>query len=196
MKIRPLIVAGQPITTDDISDIRSPEGDDARPAVARVCLAGHAQREQATRAAHTAFQELRRWPRHRRRDLCARIADGIVRRADELAEVIRLEAGKPIRLAQGEVARAELVFRLAAEEATRATVGEVLAGDIGPSTEAFSVVCERFARGPVIGISPFNFPLNLAAHKIAPALAAGCSIVLKPAPQAPSATLILGEIAS
>jgi glyceraldehyde-3-phosphate dehydrogenase (NADP+) len=186
-------VAGQAVRTEREDAIRSPESGEV---VALVSVADHAVREAATRAAEEGFAALSAWPRHRRRALCQAVADGLAARRVELAEVIQREAAKPIKLAEGEVLRAELVFRLAAEEATRATTGENLAADISPATESFSLSTERFAKGPVLGISPFNFPLNLAAHKVAPALAAGCSIVLKAPPQAPTAALLLGQICS
>jgi glyceraldehyde-3-phosphate dehydrogenase (NADP+) len=190
---RPLWIGGQPRRTEREDPVRSPETSEV---VALVSVADHQLREQATVAALEAFAVLRAWPRHRRRTLCQATADGIAARRMELAEMIQREAAKPIRLAEGEVSRAELVFRLAAEEATRATAGESMAADVSPATEAFTLNIERFARGPVLGISPFNFPLNLAAHKIAPALACGCSIVLKAPPQAPSAALLLAQICS
>jgi glyceraldehyde-3-phosphate dehydrogenase (NADP+) len=112
-----------------------------------------------------------------------------------LAEEICDQAGKPIALAQAEVERALATFRLAADEARRIT-GDVLPLDLAPASRGRWGMTRRFPRGVVTGIVPFNFPLNLAAHKLAPALAAGCSIILKPPPQAPGPTVRLGEIAA
>src|SRR5438034_10347164 len=104
-----------------------------------------------------------------------------------------LEAGKPIRDALVEVDRATLTFRLGAEEAER-LVGEVIPLDLLPSSKDRVGITRRFPIGPVAGISPFNFPLNLAAHKVAPAIAAGCPIVLKPPSKDPLTMLTVAEI--
>ena len=107
------------------------------------------------------------------------MAERISQDADELAELLSRESGKPIRDAKGEVARGALTFRIAAEEALRIN-GEWLPLDWSAANRGRSGIVRRYPIGPVAGISPFNFPLNLAAHKVAPAIAAGCSIVLKP----------------
>lgn len=121
------------------------------------------------------------------------MADGISRRSIELAELIAREAGKPIKAARLEVERSVLTFRTAAEEAKRIN-GEVIPLDWMTASEGRFGIVRRFPVGPISGITPFNFPLNLVAHKVAPALAAGNSIILKPAPQAPLTSLKLGEI--
>lgn len=128
-----------------------------------------------------------------RSNLLHRMADGISRRHTEVAELIAREAGKPIRAARLEVERSVLTFRTAAEEAKRIN-GEVIPLDWMPASEGRFGIVRRFPIGPISGITPFNFPLNLVAHKVAPALAAGNSITLKPAPQAPLTSLKLGEI--
>ncbi len=121
------------------------------------------------------------------------MADGISRRSAELVELIAREAGKPIKAARVEVERSILTFRTAAEEAMRIN-GEVVPLDWMAASENRFGIVRRFPIGPISGITPFNFPLNLVAHKVAPALAAGNSIILKPAPQSPLTAIKLGEI--
>jgi glyceraldehyde-3-phosphate dehydrogenase (NADP+) len=120
------------------------------------------------------------------------VAQRISEDADELAELLTRESGKPIRDAKAEVARAALTFRTAAEEALRIT-GEWLPLDWNAANRGRSGIVRRYAIGPVAGISPFNFPMNLAAHKVAPAIAAGCSIVLKPPSKDPLVMLRVAE---
>ncbi len=132
-------------------------------------------------------------PSHARRDALRRIAVAIEERAEDLATGLALEAGKPIAYARAEVARAASTFTIASEEATRME-GGVMPLDVSPVGEGYVGLHRRVPAGPVLGIAPFNFPLNLVAHKVAPALACGCSIVLKPPPQAPLSALRLAEI--
>ncbi len=141
--------------------------------------AGRAELEQATVAAVEAFEQTRKLPSYARRDALAHVAACIERDAEELAALLSAESGKPIRDARGEVARAALTFRTAAEEALRIN-GEWLPLDWSEANRGRQGMVRRYPIGPVAGISPFNYPLNLAAHKVAPAIAAGCSIVLKP----------------
>jgi len=114
-------------------------------------------------------------------------------RFDELAEALCVEAGKPIKDAQGEVTRLIDTFRIAAEESTRIG-GEVIPMDISPRAKGYTGMSKRVPIGPCSFISPFNFPLNLAAHKVAPAIAAGCPFVLKPASLTPIGAIIIGEV--
>jgi acyl-CoA reductase-like NAD-dependent aldehyde dehydrogenase len=158
-----------------------------------VTLADAAHADIAAAAAQEAFTWTRALPSYARRDMLRKVARALLERRDEIANVIALEAGKPITLAKSEVARAVSTFDVAAEEATRMT-GEVTSLDISVAGEGRTGRWVRVPRGPVLAISPFNFPLNLAAHKIAPALACGCSVVLKPPPQAPLTALLLGAI--
>jgi glyceraldehyde-3-phosphate dehydrogenase (NADP+) len=137
---------------------------------------------------------MRELPIHERARILDGISAGIAERREELADLIVAEVGKPISFALGEVDRAVQTFRLGAEEARR-WGGEVMPVDIQPSTEGYRCLWTRFPRGPVAAISPFNFPLNLVAHKIAPAIAVGNAAVLKPPPQGPTAALRLAEIA-
>ncbi len=133
-------------------------------------------------------------PSHARYHQLQRIAGAIYDRRDEFARLITAEAGKPITDAKREVSRAVQTFTVAAEEAKRIP-GDVIPLDWMPGTDSHLGILRRFPIGPVLGITPFNFPLNLVAHKVAPALAAGNSILIKPAPQAPLTALLLGEIA-
>ena len=117
----------------------------------------------------------------------------IAERREEMARTIALEAGKPIKTARAEVDRAALTFSIAAEESTR-IYGEYLPLDLQAATAGRWALVRRFPIGPIAAITPFNFPMNLSAHKVAPAIAAGCTMVLKPAPQAPLSALSLAQI--
>jgi len=117
----------------------------------------------------------------------------LIEQKERFAQLIVAEAGKPIRLARAEVDRAVLTFKTAAEEAARLG-GESLPLDLTEGNEGRWGLVQRFPVGPVLAITPFNFPLNLVAHKLAPAIAAGCPILLKPAPQTPFTALALGEV--
>lgn len=149
--------------------------------------------EQAIQAAAAAFKTTRSTPLHRRAAALRAIAAGIEARAEDLARTIALEAGKPIKQARIEVARSIVTFSTAADEATRSN-DEALRLDAAPGGEGRHAIVRRFPVGPVAAITPFNFPLNLVAHKVAPAIAAGCSVVLKPASQTPVVALKLAEI--
>jgi acyl-CoA reductase-like NAD-dependent aldehyde dehydrogenase len=161
--------------------------------VATVHRAGPEDLERAAAAAMSAFEVTRRTPLHRRAAALRKISAGIAARAEELARTIALEAGKPITQARAEVARSVSTFAAAAEEATRSH-DEALRLDAAPGGEGRQAIVRRFPIGPVAAISPFNFPLNLVAHKLAPAIAAGCPVVLKPASQTPVSALKLAEI--
>ena len=162
-------------------------------AIGSVHQAEEAEAEHAIRAAQQAFPELRRMPLYRRAEALRKITEGIRERSEELARMICREAGKPITDARGEVARAILNFQTAVEE-TKRLGGEVIPLDLAAGSESRVGIVRRFPIGPVLGISPFNFPLNLVGHKIAPAIASGNPIVLKPAPKTPVTALMLGEI--
>jgi acyl-CoA reductase-like NAD-dependent aldehyde dehydrogenase len=151
------------------------------------------QYEEAVQAAQRAFEVTRRLPAYERGASLRAISAGIKARREELGRTITLESGKPIRDALTEVDRATLTFRLGAEEAERIG-GELIPLDLMASSKGRTAITRRFPLGPVAGISPFNFPLNLAAHKIAPAIAAGDPIVLKPPSKDPLTMLIVAEI--
>lgn len=159
----------------------------------RVAQADDAVVDEAVAAAERAAPAMARLPSHRRRDVLHHCADRFEERCDELAEILVVEGGKVIKDAEGEVQRLIDTFRIAAEEATRIG-GEVLPMDIAPRSESFIGMWKRVPIGPVSFITPFNFPYNLVAHKIAPAIAAGCPFVLKPAEKTPVGALVLGEV--
>src|SRR5713101_3490499 len=148
--------------------------------------------EAAIAAAVKAFGTTRRLPAFERQRVLRRVAENISERKEEFARTMAQEAGKPIRAARTEVERAIFTFTVAAEESTR-IYGEYLPLDWQEFTAGRWGIVRRFPLGPLAGITPFNFPLNLVAHKVAPAIAAGCSMVLKPAPQTPLSALLLAE---
>lgn len=148
----------------------------------------------AIRLAHDAFAETRSLPAHTRHDILRQIEHGISERREELARSISDESGKPIRDARIEADRARLVFSLAADEARRFQGGEYLPLDLNPASTGRVGIARRFPAGVVAALTPFNFPLNLVAHKVAPAIAAGCPILLKPAEKTPLTSLRLAEI--
>lgn len=161
--------------------------------VADVCQANQAEAEEATAAAASAFHAMRRLSSHARSQALATLASQLTTRRDEFADTITAESGKPITDARREVSRAIQTCVIAAEEAKRLP-GEVLPLDWTPGMESYLGLTRRVPIGPILGITPFNFPLNLVVHKLAPALAAGNSIVIKPAPQTPLTALLLGEL--
>jgi len=161
--------------------------------VGRVAMADRAALVEAIQAAVTSFEVTRKMPAYERTGILKHVARGLEERKEEFARLIALEAGKPIKTARGEVDRAIFTFSIAAEEAGRIT-GEFLPLDVQEFTKGRWGIVRRFPIGPVAAITPFNFPLNLVAHKLAPAIAAGCSIVLKPAPQTPLTALLLGRV--
>jgi glyceraldehyde-3-phosphate dehydrogenase (NADP+) len=161
--------------------------------VAPVILADAARADEAARAAAVAFEASRRMPSFQRRRLLKEITRRLVEAREDLAALITRESGKPKTLARFEVDRAIVTFGLASEESTRLG-GEVVPLDVTESTAAYRGSWQRVPRGPVLAITPFNFPLNLVAHKVAPALACGAPVVLKPAPQTPLTALKLAEI--
>ncbi|MFL5804110.1 MAG: aldehyde dehydrogenase family protein [Roseiflexaceae bacterium] len=161
--------------------------------VGLVHRAGPPELEQAIQAAAAAFETTRRLPGHKRAGALRKISETIAARAEDLARTIALEAGKPIKQARAEVGRSVTTFATAAEEATRFH-DEVLHLDALPGGENRPAIVRRFPIGPIAAISPFNFPLNLVSHKLAPAIAAGCPVVLKPASQTPISALKLAAI--
>jgi glyceraldehyde-3-phosphate dehydrogenase (NADP+) len=161
--------------------------------VARVPLGGAREIERAIAAAHAAFPEARRVAAHRRAALLLAVAAGIERRRAEFVETIVTEAGKPVTLAEAEVVRAQMTFTAAAEEARRQH-GELLDMDAFASGEGHLGLARRFPLGVITAITPFNFPLNLVAHKVAPCLATGNTMVVKPATKTPLTSLLLAEV--
>ena len=183
-----LLVGGEWVETGEWIDVRSPYSGDV---VGRVPKAGAAEARQAIDAAEQAMAEP--LPAHKRAEILVRVAGYLGKRHDEVAQTISAEAGKPMKAARVEAARAMSTYTFAAVEARKLT-GDVVpmdASQAGVGKLAFTL---RRPIGVVGAISPFNFPLNLVAHKIAPALAAGCAVVLKPASQTPLSALLLAEL--
>src|SRR3990170_6690603 len=161
--------------------------------VAEVYFAEEADLEDAVKSSQRAFEITRKLPAYKRAEILKNIIKGLEQRKEELAKTITLEAGKPITDSRGEVSRTINTFQIASEEAKRIE-GEVIPLDLMQGSEGRLGIVRRFPIGPILGITPFNFPLNLVAHKVAPAIASGNTIILKPAPKTPITALILGEI--
>jgi acyl-CoA reductase-like NAD-dependent aldehyde dehydrogenase len=155
--------------------------------------ATRADAESAIRAAVRAFETTRKMGGYERQKILRAISAGIEKNSEELARLVALEAGKPLKTARTEVDRAIFTFSVAAEEAVRVG-GEYLPLDWQASTAGRWGIVRRFPLGPIAAITPFNFPINLVAHKVAPAIAAGCTVVLKPAPQTPLTSLRLAQL--
>ena len=161
--------------------------------IARVALATGADLDRAISGATKAFGVMRALPAHRRRDILATTASLLKRERSALGTLMAADAGKPVTLALGEIDRAISTFTIASE-ALRWFGGEALPADIEPRGEGFTALTSRVPLGPIAAISPFNFPLNLVAHKVAPAIAVGSSVVLKVPPQAPLLPFRLAEL--
>lgn len=186
----PYYLASEPVAAN--SDLVVTNKYTSEPA-ARVAKADRATVEHAIATAADAFEQTRKMPSHRRQAVLNHLVRRVTQRHEELAHALAVEVGKPLRDAHGEVTRLVDTFRIAAEEAVRIG-GEWLPLDISPRAEGYQALVRRFPIGPCGFITPFNFPLNLAAHKIGPAIAAGCPWVLKPASATPISSLMLGEI--
>jgi glyceraldehyde-3-phosphate dehydrogenase (NADP+) len=188
---RPIFVAGQWQTSDDVLEVPNPARPDEPAGLTYLATAD--QLEQATAAAVEIFAQTRAAPAYERGALLRRISAGVLERRDDLARLLALEIGKPIRDAVIEAERTALAFRIAAEEAERMH-GELIPLDLNAASRGRVGLTRRFTIGPVAAISPFNLPLGLAVHKLAPALAVGAPIVLKAPSRAPLALLALAEI--
>jgi glyceraldehyde-3-phosphate dehydrogenase (NADP+) len=161
--------------------------------VGTVSLGSAAELTGAMDAAHAAFPVLKAWPSYKKAAAMERVVDGLKARKAEIAGIITREAGKPIRDSEREVERTITTFKVALEESKRLE-GSLVPLDIMEGSEGRFGLIKRFPVGPVFGISPFNFPLNLVAHKVAPAMACSNPIILKPASKTPITALILAEI--
>ena len=159
----------------------------------RVAMADGATIDRAIQAAVEAAEPLRKLPPYERQAVLNHCVKRFTERAEELAYSLCVEAGKPIKDSRGEVSRLIDTFRIAAEEAVRIQ-GEVMNLEISPRARGYRGMLQRVPIGPCSFISPFNFPLNLAAHKVAPAIAVGCPFVLKPASRTPIGALVIGEV--
>jgi acyl-CoA reductase-like NAD-dependent aldehyde dehydrogenase len=185
---RRLLVGGEWIETGEWQEVRSPYSGEV---VGRVAKAGADETRRAIDAAEAAMEEP--LPAHKRAEILVRVAGALGRRHDEVARLISDEAGKPLKAAKIEASRAMSTYTFAAVEA-RKLAGEIVPMDASQAGEGKFAYTLRKPIGVVAAISPFNFPLNLVAHKIAPALAAGCAVVLKPAGQTPLSALLLAEL--
>ena len=185
---RKLLIGGDWVETGDWVEVRSPYSGEI---VGRVAKAGAGEARAAIDAAERAMADP--LPAHKRAEILVKVVAGIARRHDEIAAQIAAEAGKPLKTAKVETSRAMSTYTFAAVEA-RKLAGEVVPMDAAQAGEGKLAFTLREPIGIVGAISPFNFPLNLVAHKIAPALAAGCAVVLKPASQTPLSALTLAEL--
>ncbi len=185
---RKLLVDGEWIEAGEWIDVRSPFSGEV---VARVPKAGAEEARRAVDAAERAMADP--LPAHKRAEILVRVAGYLGKRHDEVAQTISAEAGKPMKAARVEAARAMSTYTFAAVEA-RKLAGDMVPMDASQAGEGKLAFTLRRPIGVVGAISPFNFPLNLVAHKIAPALAAGCAVVLKPASQTPLSALLLAEL--
>lgn len=186
----PYYLAGKPVAANtDLPVTNKATGEVAT----RVAKADRAAIESAIEAAADAFGELKRRPAYRRKAVLLHLIKRMEERHEEFARALAIEAGKPLRDARGEITRGIDTFTLSAEEATR-QYGEWQPLDISPRAEGYQALWKRVPIGPCAFITPFNFPINLAAHKVGPALAIGCPFVLKPASSTPITSIMLGEI--
>jgi len=183
-------LAGEFITTDKVLEITNPYTGEV---VATTWLAGKNEVEKAIETALTIQKEMAELPTYIRYKALMQIATELRQRKQEMATILAAEAGKPMRYAKGEIERAIQTFTVAAEESKRLP-GEILSLDWTQPGHGKQGVVKYFPIGVIAGISPFNFPMNLAVHKIAPAIASGNPIILKPSTSTPLSTLALAEI--
>lgn len=187
---RPFLVGGRWSHSATVAPVRNPYTGET---IAHVCQASPADAELAMQSSVDGAAAMRRLSGYARSTLLANAAQALQARQEEFARTMTAEAGKPLTDARREVGRAIHTLSIAGEEAKRIG-GEVVPLDWSPGMDSYWGVTRRFPIGPILGITPFNFPLNLVVHKVAPALAAGNSIVIKPAPQTPLTALLLGDV--
>lgn len=185
-----MLIGGEFVSTKEKLEVRGPYNDEV---VGTTTISGDREIEEALKTSHASFKVLKELPSYRRAEYIMKVVEGLTARTEEMARLISMECGKPINDARGEVGRAINAFTIAAEETKRLT-GTVLPLDIQRGAENRTAIIERFPIGVIFGVSPFNFPLNLVAHKVAPAMASMNPIILKPAPKTPLTALLLGEI--
>jgi acyl-CoA reductase-like NAD-dependent aldehyde dehydrogenase len=195
MKMRPgtqtgFLLCGKEWIEGETLDVRSPWDQGL---VGRVTMATRADARQAVHHAVASLRRTRALPSWKRREILEAVAGALIEQKERFAQLLVAEAGKPIRLARIEVDRSALTFRAAAEETSRMG-GENIPLDLVEGSEGRWGLVQRFPIGPVLAITPFSFPLNLVAHKLAPAMAAGCPVILKPALETPFTALALGEV--
>lgn len=185
----PAWIAGKAVQPNSDLIVRNPYSDER---VGAVPLCNAQDMERAIASAHKARQMMAALPAYVRRDILQQCVRSFEHQRETLAEVVCAETGKPIGDCRGEVTRLIETLQVASEESTRMH-GEVLEMQVSARTESVRGMWKRVPVGPVGLISPFNFPLNLVAHKIAPAIAAGCPFVLKPSDRTPISASFLGE---
>jgi glyceraldehyde-3-phosphate dehydrogenase (NADP+) len=185
-----MYLGGKWVSSDDTINVVNPYDNKK---VARVAAASRKDYKKAIQIAHKTFTETRELPSYKRSETCRQVADLIEKNIERFTRTMVQELGKCYKDSRGEVMRAIGVFRVAAEEAKRVG-GEIIDLDWSPGAEERTGLVKRFPMGVVAGISPFNFPLNLVAHKVAPAIASGNTIVLKPASATPLSALLLAEM--
>jgi acyl-CoA reductase-like NAD-dependent aldehyde dehydrogenase len=195
MKMRPgsqtgFLLCGKEWTDGEALEVRSPWDQGL---VGRITKATRADARQAVHHAVASLRRTRALPRWKRREILEDVAAALLEQKERFAKLIVAETGKPVRQARIEVDRAVLTFKTAAEEAARLG-GESIPLDLTEGNEGRWGLVQRFPIGPVLAITPFNYPLNLAAHKVAPSIAAGCPFILKPAPEGTFTALALGEV--
>src|ERR1700677_2511552 len=195
MKMRPgtqtgFLLCGKEWTDGEAMEVRSPWDQGL---LGKVTVATRKDAREAVTHAVASLRRTRALPRWKRKEILEDIAAALIEQKERFAQLIVAEAGKPVRAARVEVERAILTFKTAAEEAVRLG-GESIPLDLTEGNEGRWGLVQRFGVGPVLAITPFNFPLNLVAHKLAPAIAAGCPVIVKPAPQTPFTALALGEV--
>ncbi|MDD1690945.1 MAG: aldehyde dehydrogenase family protein [Methanoregula sp.] len=191
MEPYPILLGGEMKQTRETIQVRFPYTGEL---YCQVCQATNNDLKAAVTSAVAGFEKTKKLPAHARAEILENLADEIHRRSAELVDVMIMEGGKTRKFATAEVARAGITVRTSAEEAKR-IYGEIIPLDLSGDTEGRTGFLRRFPLGPVVGIVPFNFPLNLACHKLAPAIAAGNSVILKPASTTPVSSLLLGEMA-
>lgn len=190
MKDYKIYLAGEFIQTEQRIEVVNPHREEV---FAYTYLASKDHLEHAIQMAKGVEKEMQNLPSYQRYEILMEIAEGLNSNKDSLARILSDEAGKPIRYAKGEIERSVQTFKVAAEESKRLP-GEVISMDWTSAGEGKTGVVNYFPIGLVAGIAPFNFPMNLAVHKIAPAIAAGCPIILKPSTNTPLSTLALASI--
>ena len=190
VKQYPFLVGGEWRTSDILADVRFPYNNEL---VAQVFQASDTDIEEAIQAAVRGFEITRKLPSHARSKILYNLLDQMEARTEELIQALIIEGGKTRNVAAGETARAKETVRVAAEEAKRID-GEIIPIDWTEAGEGRLGFIRRLPLGPVLGISPFNYPLNLSCHKLAPAIAAGNSFILKPASATPLTGLLLAEM--
>ncbi len=186
-----IYVGGEFVSTDTVLEVINPFSGEV---FANTFLAGDKEFEMATKAAENVQETLKNLPLYKRFEILREISDQIKANRTHLATVLSEESAKPMRYALGEIDRAAQTFLIAAEESKRIPGEEMIRLDWTPKGKGKTGAVRQFPIGLVAGIAPFNFPMNLAVHKIAPAIASGCPIVLKPASATPLSTLELAKI--